>query len=211
MSEHDHKFPVQEGLRTSQAVNKVKKASADYSKQLEQDFSRVFETLTLTDLQKEFLRSRWLNQMLWMAGRAARARNWYYRLRLTTIIGGVIVPILVSLNIANRTVDSALKSATIFLSGLVAVSSAVEEFFHYGERWRHYRRTTESLKAQGWQFFELTGPYQSYKRLEEDKRHEEAFSVFADQVEEIIQRDVEVYATQVVQERKQEEGKQQQT
>lgn len=202
MLESDRGFSVQEGLRTSPAVNKVnKKASTDYSKQLKQDFSRVFETLTLTDLQKEYLQSRWLGQVLWMGGRAAGARNWYYRLRLTTIIGSVIVPILVSWNVANKTVDSAFKSATIVLSGLVAISSAVEEFFHYGERWRHYRRTAESLKAQGWQFFELTGPYQPYKR------HEEAFYIFADQVEDIIQRDVEVYATQVVQERKQEEEK----
>ncbi len=35
--------------------------------------------------------------------------------------------------------------------------------------------------------------------------HDKAFSAFANQVEEIIQRDVEVYATQVVQEKKQDE------
>jgi hypothetical protein len=92
-----------------------------------------------------------------------------------------------------------LKGATIVLSGIVAVSSAVEEFFHYGERWYNYRRSAESLKAQGWQFFQLSGHYRPYKS------HEEAFVVFADQVEEIIQRDVEVYVTQVAREKKQTE------
>ncbi|MHC5732754.1 MAG: DUF4231 domain-containing protein, partial [Nostoc sp.] len=88
--------------------------------------------------------------------------------------------------------------STFGLSQIVAISAAIEEFFHYGERWRHYRRTVESLKSQGWQFSQLTGPYRKYTT------HEEAFNVFAGQVEDIIQRDVEIYATQVVQEKKEE-------
>jgi hypothetical protein len=42
---------------------------------------------------------------------------------------------------------------------LVATSAAIEEFFHFGERWRHYRRSVELLKAEGWKFFELAGVY----------------------------------------------------
>jgi hypothetical protein len=170
-----------------------------YSQLLKQDFINLFETLELNDRQKHYLKSRWLEQILWMEGRANHARQRYYQLRLTTIIGSVIVPILVSLNINTKPLDSYLKSFTIALSGMVAISSAVEEFFHYGERWRHYRRTTEFLKVQGWELFELSGSYASYKT------HEEAFSNFAGNVENIIQRDVEVYVTKVTQESKKQE------
>ncbi|MEH2129003.1 DUF4231 domain-containing protein [Nostoc sp.] len=52
--------------------------------------------------------------------------------------------------------------STFGLSQIVAISAAIEEFFHYGERWRHYRRTVESMKTQGWQFSQLTGPYRIY-------------------------------------------------
>lgn len=131
-----------------------------------------------------------------MEGRANDARKRYYQLRLTTIIGGVIVPILISLNINNKALDSYLKGFTIALSGMVAISSSVEEFFHYGERWRHYRRTTEILKGEGWEFVELSDSYASYKT------HEEAFKNFAVNVENIIQSDVEVYLTKVTQETK---------
>lgn len=203
MSEGSREPPMEQEVRTAPASSESKKKKYDYNEQLKQDFGRIFEELKLTSLQKKFLRSRWLDQVLWMEGRAARARDRYYWLRLATIIGGVIVPILLGLNFTNKNLDSALKKFTIVLSGVVAVSSAVEEFFHYGERWRHYRRTAESLKAQGWQFFELSGPY--YR----DKTHEEAFSIFANVVEDIIQHDVEVYATQVTQEKKQEEEKKQ--
>ncbi|MEH1806646.1 DUF4231 domain-containing protein [Nostoc sp.] len=150
---------------------------------------------------KHFLRSRWLDQVLWMEGKANLSRDRHYFLRITTIIGGVILPALVSLNINtnfkpnNRDI---IMWSTFGLSQIVAISAAIEEFFHYGERWRHYRRTVESLKTQGWQFSQLTGPYRNHPS------HEQAFNLFASHVEDIIQRDVEIYATQVVQEKKEE-------
>ena len=169
-----------------------------------QSLEKLIETLELSDLQKQFLRSRWLEQVSWTAERAKQSRNWYYRLRLTAIIGGIIVPILVGLNINDKNLASSVRWGTIALSGGVAISSAVEEFFHYGERWRHYRHTAESLKTQGWQFSQLSGVYSSYNT------HQEAFSNFATQVEDILQRDVNVYVTEVVQnkEKQKEDGEQ---
>jgi len=173
-----------------------------YREFLKKDFGEIFDTLNLPDLQRRFLSSRWLDQVLWMEAQAGQARNRYYTARLITIVGGVVLPALVSLNINNGKVRDTLVWSTFGLSQIVAISAAVEEFFHYGERWRHYRRTVESLKTQGWQFFQLTGSYINYQT------HEQAFMAFSNQIEEIIQRDVEVYATQVVQEKKQEEKKQ---
>jgi hypothetical protein len=181
-----------------------------YREFLEKDFGELFENLELKDRQKHYLRSRWLDQVLWMEGRAGRARDLYYRLRLTTIIGGVIIPALVSLSSvsagilnpgnpdANEPASSlyvrnAISWSAFVLSQVVAISAATEQFFNYGDRWRNYRRSVESLKTQGWQFFELSGPYLTYKT------HEDAFNTFASQVEQIIQQDVEIYATQITQ------------
>lgn len=166
-----------------------------YREWLKEDFNKIFESLSLKEVQKHFLRSRWLDQLLWTEARAAQTRNRYYSLRLTAIIGGVIVPVMVSLNIDNARLNQAVRYLTIGLSGVVAVSAAMEEFFRYGERWHHYRRTAESLKTQGWQFFELSGSYRSFNR------HEDAFVLFSDRIEEIIQRDVEVYVSQLTQEK----------
>jgi hypothetical protein len=128
-------------------------------------------------------------------------------LRITTIVGGIILPALVSLNInstlqVNDRVKNVIIWSTFSLSQIVAISAAIEEFFHYGERWRHYRRTVESLKSQGWQFSQLTSPYHNYTS------HEQAFNLFAGHVEDIIQRDVEIYSTQVVQEKKEQQQSQ---
>jgi hypothetical protein len=54
-------------------------------------------------------------------------------LRLATIIGGVIVPALVSFNVSDDTA-SVIKTLTFIVSLVVALSAAVEEFFRYGER-----------------------------------------------------------------------------
>ena len=43
--------------------------------------------------------------------------------------------------------------------GLVVAISAAIEFFHYGDRWRTYRRTAELLKTEGWLFLQLSGRY----------------------------------------------------
>ena len=165
-----------------------------YEDWLQQDLGSLIDALNLSDLQKRFLRSRWLEQVIWMEKRASTARNRYYALRMGTIIGGVTVPALVSLNLGWG-VEQVAKWLAFAISLLVALCAAVEEFFHHGERWRHYRRTVESLKTAGWQFFQLTGPYRAYDS------HADAYREFAAHVEEIMQQDVDLYVRTVVQEK----------
>lgn len=163
-----------------------------YVEYLKEDFNELFGQLELTSVQRKFLTSRWLDQVLWMEKKAGVCRDRHYRLRLSAIIFGVIVPILIGINVGdNERLRQTKDYVTIGLSTIVAVSAAVEEFFHYGERWFHYRRTVESLKTYGWQFSQLSGRYAKYPT------HTSAFQDFANQVEEVIQRDVEVYVTQV--------------
>ena len=144
-----------------------------YFEFLKQDLGGLIETLQLSDLQKHLLRSRWMDQVLWMEGKAASAQKRYYVLRLVAIIGGVIVPALVGLKIGEQGAGDFIHWVIFFLSLIVAISVAVEEFFHYGERWCHYRRTVEYLKIEGWQFLQLAGNYQQFET------HSQAFPVFA--------------------------------
>lgn len=176
-----------------------------YNQWLRKDLGTLIDALELSDLQKHFLHSRWLDQILWMEGKADKARNRYYGLRLTVIIGGVMIPALVSLNtptLMNQSIGGEFASIigwiTFGLSLLVALSAAIEQFFNYGERWRHYRRMVESLKAEGWQFLQLSGPYRRYES------HSEAYRAFAARTEEINQHDVEAYITDVVREKKED-------
>jgi hypothetical protein len=162
-----------------------------YTEFLKQDFKRLFDQMELNDIQRHFLGSRWLDQVLWMEKKASRCQKQHYRLRLTAIVLGVLVPVMIGFEFENEHLQRFKKYLTIGMGSVVAVSAAVEEFFHYGERWNHYRRTVESLKTQGWQFSQLSGEYNAYLT------HAQAFSSFSQTIEEVIQRDVEVYVTQL--------------
>lgn len=162
-----------------------------YREWLKQDLGALIDALELPDLNKRFLRSRWLDQVIWMEGKAEGARTRYYIMRLTAIVFGVTIPVLVGLNIQGPASDI-MRIVIVVLGLLVAVSAALEEFFRYGERWRHYRQTVEWLKIEGWRYFQLSDPYRKHKS------HLEAYAHFADRVEDLIRQDVNVYVSEIV-------------
>jgi Protein of unknown function (DUF4231) len=69
---------------------------------VEAQFLPLVDQLDLEPLQREFLRRRWLDQVSWLENRAASSQRWYHRLRLTIIVGGVIIPALVGLNVSGE-------------------------------------------------------------------------------------------------------------
>jgi hypothetical protein len=140
-------------------------------------------------MQKHFLHDRYLKELMWFERKAGYNQKRHYALRLVTIVGGVIVPSLVSLGVKEANTAQAIAWATFSVSLLVAIAAALESFFGYGERWRTFRRTSEALKAHGWQFFQLVGHYGAHPD------HGDAFPRFAAQVESLFQQDVESFVT----------------
>jgi len=170
-----------------------------YQEWLKKDYNAMIDSLELQDQQKHFMKSRWLEQVLWMEGKSAGNQRWYYRFRVAAIVGGVIVPALVGLNLGDGMLPGLVQSIIFFVSLLVAISIAVEEFFHFGDRWRHYRSTVELLKSEGWNYFQLCGPYESYDH------HPDGFPPFAQRVEEILKLEMNVFIAEVTKEKKQPE------
>jgi hypothetical protein len=187
-------------MDTQRASMDKSKSDQAYVEWLESEWGGLIDALRLSDLRKRMLKSRWLDQVIWLEGRTSRDRDWYYCLRLTAIIGGILIPICVTVSQVSSLGWVAWVATA--LGALVAIASAVEEFFHYGERWRNFRNTVELLKIEGWHFFQLSGPYSRRKS------HAHAYEKFAARVEEIIHRDVQIYISEVVGERevKDEEG-----
>ena len=168
------------------AAAQAKRASSDR-------LSTLLETLDLTPFQKELLRDRWLDQVGWLSGQARHARRWYLGMRIPVVIGGVAIPGLISISLLTTETGAIpqLRIITFGVSLIVAILAAMEEVFHYGERWRHYRRTSERLKSLGWQFMMLTGEFRRYPT------HAEAFHAFTADVESALNEDVEGYLTEV--------------
>ena len=167
--------------------------AGDYQTWMRDDYGALVDQLGLTPFNRHVLRSRWLDQILFAERSAGRAQRMHYGLRLVAIVGGVLIPALVGISVT-ATVGDAARVAAWILGVLVAISVAVDGFYHYGDRWRHYRRLSERLKAEGWLFFELAGPYGRYDN------HEAAMRRFGARVEALLAEDVGAYLTSVTRE-----------
>jgi len=161
-------------------------AKKNYREALKEEFETVIVGLGLSDLQVSYVRMRWLDQVLWMEGKAEQARANYYTYRLAAIVAGLIVPALVGFNSGTEYTDQ-IRILTVILSLGAAISTGIESLYHYGDRWRSYRSTVELLKIEGWRYFELSGKYRGHKD------HKKAFDLFSEQVEAIIQADIKTY------------------
>ena len=166
-----------------------RKSRDTYLAQLQRSCHDVIEDLHVHELQKKFLRDRWLKELLWYERKAKYHQKRHYALRLVTIVGGVIVPSLVSLDVRKTSVAEMIAWSTFAVSLIVAIAAALESFFGYGERWRRFERTAEALKAHGWQFFQLVGHYAGADD------HPTAFPRFVTQVEALFQQDIETFVT----------------
>ena len=160
-----------------------------YLLHLERSCHEVIEGLHVHEIQKKFLRDRWLDGLLSFEKRSTYNQKRHSALRLMTIVGGVIVPSLVSLDVRKSSVAEMIAWTTFAVSLIVAVAAALESFFGYGERSTTFRRTAEALKAHGWQFFQLVGHYAGASD------HLAAFPRFAAQVEALFQHDVQTFDT----------------
>lgn len=157
---------------------------------LRKDLESIIDSLKLSAPETHFLRSRWLEPLLWMEDAAQRTRKRYYVLRGVIAVGAVIVPALVSLNVIGAA-KTAILWVTFAVSLVVGLGAALEGFFRLGERWRHYRRLVEELKAEGWDYYELAGGYK------DAADHQAAFPAFAAKVQMILAQEVEEFIAEI--------------
>jgi hypothetical protein len=150
-----------------------------------ESLDRLVGQLGLEPAQEELMRGRWLDQIGWLERKAASAQRSYYALRVTTVVGAVLVPALVSLTTLDGRAGTAAKVAAWVIGVVVAVSAALEQLYRFGERWRDYRRTAELLKAEGWLFAQHADPYQAGPAA--------TYPAFAARVEEILGSDLASY------------------
>lgn len=163
-------------------------------------------SLHLPESKKRFLVDRWLDQIQWMEGKAASCQRKYYWSRRILIVAAAFVPVLTTTSAtfsaqgdSTHYAGEIMRWLSVGLSLLVAIAAAWEEFFRYGERWRHYRHTIEQLKTEGWLYLERSGKYAEYPS------HNRAHSAFVLSVEQVLASDVERFVNQIAAERNKKE------
>jgi len=156
--------------------------------ELEQ-LEKAFAEIDIEDNRRANLCRRYLDYMDWLEAAAIRSRRTYYGLRLIAVVTAAIVPALVASYSSGTG-----KTVAIVLGVVVAATTATEAFLHAGDRWRHYRRVVEQLKAQAWLFAQQAGPYAGMTPAA-------ALGPFVETMEALIHEEVQDYVSTVVADR----------
>jgi hypothetical protein len=164
-----------------------KKASRREEK-LRRELDGLVESLTPTNDATAFLRYRWQEPIVEARAKYSSSRTQFYWLRGVSSVGAVVIPALVNPAVGATEV---WRWIGFLLSLAVAITTALEELFRSGERWRLYRRFFDEMRAEGWAY--VQGIYEYKKRDPRD-----AYHTFTTEVERIIDRYGEDYVRDVL-------------
>jgi len=79
----------------------------------------------------------------------------------------------------------------IAASLVVAICAGIDTLYNFGDVWREKRTAAELIKSEGFSFFALTDHYSEFKT------HQDAYKLFADNVEKLIRSEIKEYIVAV--------------
>jgi hypothetical protein len=154
------------------------------------ELQALVSALKLSDPKmNEYINARWLKYVQWWDSRSRRAKRCHQWLRAVVVVSGASIPALVGLRELQQLQSVAwlFAIAAIVVSLVVAICTGLESVFRCGEIWREKRMATELIVSEGFSFLQLTGTYAN------SKTHHDGFKLFAQNVEEMIRREIKDY------------------
>jgi hypothetical protein len=141
----------------------------------------------------EYINARWLKYVEWWDWRSRQAKRSYQALRSAVVVGSALIPALVGLRELKQFGEYAwiLAVASIIVSLVVAICAGLESVFGFGDIWREKRMAAELIKSEGFGFLQLAGGYAQFKT------HQDAYKLFAQNVEDLIRHEIKDYIVAV--------------
>lgn len=136
----------------------------------------IFIRQGLSPQERYYLEHRWYSQWSFFDSKATQNKNRYYRTQIVVGLGSVTVPVLVGINAQGIAAD-VLYFVTVFISLSVAMATAIEALYTFGDNWRSYRSAAEDLHQEKSLYDVKAGRYMNNKQ---------AFIRFVERCEEII-------------------------
>ena len=171
--------------------------SAQESKNLRYDDSyanqvnTIIDTLVLdSETDRGILKSRFLSEVVDYERRKLKTKKYYDVFRFIVTIGSILLPAILSLGQMDpaklpKNFDQWTYWSSWTISLMVTASNGFLQLFSLDKNYFEYALTTEQLKTEGWQYFQLSGKY------EDDKSHQEAYKAFSKSIENIKRKQVE--------------------
>jgi len=163
----------------------------DYDDSYANQINDIIDTLELeSETDRRILKSRFLAEVLRYEKRKNHTKKYYNVFRFIVTIGSILLPAILSLGQMDpaklpRNFDQITYWTSWTISLMVTASNGFLQLFSLDKNYFEYALTTEQLKTEGWQYFELAGKY------EDDETHQEAYKGFCKSIENIKRKQVE--------------------
>ena len=153
--------------------------------------NNIIDTLDLdSETDRGILKSRFLSEVVEYERRKLKTKKYYDIFRFIVTTGSILLPAILSLGQMDpaklpKNFDQVTYWASWTISLMVTASNGFLQLFSLDKNYFEYALTTEQLKTEGWQYFQLSGKY------EDDESHQEAYKAFSKSIENIKRKQVE--------------------
>tara|TARA_B100001094_G_scaffold271544_1_gene276884 strand:+ start:692 stop:1579 length:888 start_codon:yes stop_codon:yes gene_type:complete len=164
---------------------------SSYNDSYANQVNNIINTLELeSETDKGILKSRFLSEVVEYEKRKLKTKKYYDIFRFIVTIGSILLPAILSLGQMDpaklpKNFDQITYWSSWTISLMVTASNGFLQLFSLDKNYYEYALTTEQLKTEGWQFFQLSGKY------EDDETHREAYKDFSKSIENIKRKQVE--------------------
>jgi hypothetical protein len=140
--------------------------------------------------ENSILKSRFLSEVLTYEKRKLHTKKYYNIFRFIVTSGSILLPAVLSLGQMDpaklpKNFDNISYWISWTISLSVTASNGFLQLFSLDKNYFEYAITTEQLKTEGWQYFQLSGKYEDYKD------HKEGYRPFCKSIENIKRKQVE--------------------
>ena len=174
---------MSENLNNSSQLN--------YNDSYANQVNKIIDTLELDyETDRGILKSRFLSEVVEYEKRKLKTKKYYDIFRFIVTTGSILLPAILSLGQMDpaklpKNFDQITYWASWTISLMVTTSNGFLQLFSLDKNYFEYALTTEQLKTEGWQYFQLSGKY------EDDISHKEAYKAFSKSIENIKRKQVE--------------------
>ena len=151
----------------------------------------IINSLMLSsETDKHILKSRFLYEVLNYDARRNHTKKYYNGFRFVVTVGSILLPAILSIGQMDpaklpKNFESVSYWGAWTISLTVTICNGFLQLFSLDKNYFEFALTSEQLKTEGWQFFQLSGKYEDY----ED--HIEAYRPFCKSIENIKRKQVE--------------------
>ena len=151
----------------------------------------IINSLELSsETDKSILKSRFLYEVLNYDARKLHTKKYYNGFRFVVTVGSILLPAILSIGQMDpaklpKNFDSITYWGAWSISLMVTVSNGFLQLFSLDKNYFEYSLTSEQLKTEGWQYFQLSGKYDDFPD------HITAYRPFCKSIENIKRKQVE--------------------